>query len=461
MGKLFGTDGIRGVAGEYPVTAEIAVRVGKALGFEVKDRSKAVSGVPRIAVARDTRVSGDMLAHAIAAGVCAAGLQAHLIGVLPTPGLAFVTRTLGFQAGVMISASHNPFQDNGIKIFRQDGFKLSDEMEDDLEKRILDGGQEEKEDDEGTIGEVYSREGMGDRYIDFLMDQVTDPELFKGFKVVLDCANGATFQVAPSVFKRLGAHVKAICVEPDGTNINARCGSEHRQRLAEAVVREGYDAGFAFDGDGDRVIAVDEYGRTVAGDRMLAICARDMKDKGDLDGNLVVSTVMSNIGLGIALKALDINHVTTRVGDRYVLQEMMAREAQLGGEDSGHMIFLKHHTTGDGILAALKISKIIRSAGVPLSTLSKVMDVFPQRLTNVTVKEKRPIKDIPQIMSKVQEVEKRLGDRGRVLIRYSGTQSMCRVMVEGPTEAVVQASCQEIADVVRAHLGDGNEQSKK
>jgi len=452
MGRLFGTDGIRGVAGEYPVTPEMAVRIGRALGDEVKEGLRDPSGTPRIVVAKDTRISGDMLEHALAAGICRAGVETHLAGVLPTPGLAFLTRTMAFDAGVMISASHNPFQDNGIKIFRRDGFKLSDEMEDDLERRILedhgDGFAEA-----AAIGRVHSCERVDDGYVEFLTGQTADRESLKGLKVALDCANGATFQVAPVVFERLGARVKTVCAEPDGININSQCGSEYRDRLADLVVQQGYDVGFAFDGDGDRVIAVDERGRTVAGDRMLAICAKDMKQAGQLAGNLVVSTVMSNIGLGLALKRFDIRHVTTRVGDRYVLQEMLAQRADLGGEDSGHMIFLKHHTTGDGILAALKIARIMVRTGKPLSTLAKVMDIFPQQLCNVEVKEKMPIEDIPEIMFKVKEVEERLGDKGRVLIRYSGTQPMCRVMVEGPSEAEVNRSCQEIVDVVSARLG--------
>jgi phosphoglucosamine mutase len=431
----------------------MAVQVGRALGGELRDRSAdAASGMPRIVVAKDTRISGDMLAHAIAAGVCSSGAEACLAGVLPTPGLAFLTKARGFDAGVMISASHNPFHDNGIKIFRGDGFKLSDAMEDDLERRIFESRDDESPDNGGGIGQVSRCDGGEAQYRGFLVRQGGEPGLLDGLKVALDCGNGATFQVAPGVFTRLGAHVGSICVEPDGTNINAHCGSEHRQRLAEMVVEGNFDVGFAFDGDGDRVIAVDEEGRTVAGDRMLAICAKDMKERGELSGNLVVSTVMSNVGLGIALKDLGIVHVTTQVGDRYVLQEMVARNGAIGGEDSGHMIFLKEHTTGDGVLAALKIAQIMRHTQAPLSALASVMDVYPQRLINVTVEQKRPIEDLPRIVSKVEEVERRLGDRGRVLIRYSGTQPMCRVMVEGPTEVEVEKSCQEIAAVVKSQL---------
>lgn len=454
MARLFGTDGIRGFAGRHPITPEMGVKVGRALGRELRDRlGPEVDRSARVLVAQDTRISGDMLTHAIAAGLCGVGSEACLGGVLPTPGLALVTKWRDFDAGVMISASHNPFHDNGIKIFRADGFKLSDEMEDELERRIHE--DEDPLSEEPAMGRVSWLEGVEAAYGDFLVDGAGDTGPLAGLRVALDCANGATYRVAPAVFERLGAQVRAIGVEPDGRNINAGCGSEHRERLTGVVLEGKYDVGFAFDGDGDRVIAVDEMGETVTGDRMLALCAREMKRNGELSENLVVSTVMSNVGLGIALRDLQIEHVTTKVGDRYVLEQMLARKGCLGGEDSGHMIFLKEHTTGDGILAALKIARIMQASRTPLSELAEVMAVYPQRLINVPVHEKRPIEEVAGIVSKVEAVERFLGDRGRVLIRYSGTQPMCRVMVEGPTEEAVERACRELADVVKSELGTG------
>jgi phosphoglucosamine mutase len=287
----------------------------------------------------------------------------------------------------------------------------------------------------------------------FLKHEVSNDKILEGLHVVLDCANGATLQAAPAVFSELGAKVKALCVEADGSNINLNCGSEHVEALADEVVKTGADVGFAFDGDGDRVIAVDEKGDRSAGDQMLAICAKVMKDEGRLANNVVVSTVMSNLGLGLALKGLGIEHVTTRVGDRYVLKEMLARGACLGGENSGHMIFLDHHTTGDGILTALNVIKAMRRTGERLSQLSKIMKVFPQRLINVTVKNKPAIETVPEIVAAVEDAEKALGDEGRVLVRYSGTQPMCRVMVEGPGHEETQKYCKQIAVVVRERLG--------
>jgi len=449
MGKLFGTDGIRGVANQYPITAEMAVRIGRATA-QVFGQNGQAQG---IIIGKDTRISGDMLEHALVAGICSAGAQAFLAGMLPTPGLAYLTRSMGLDGGVMISASHNPFHDNGIKVFKGDGFKLSDDAEAAIEARIV---QEENAvsplDNGKAFGRVRTVADAGARYEGFLRGVVGDNAL-KGLRVVLDCANGATSQVAPAVFAALGAQVSSLACEPDGININQDCGSEHPKRLAEEVVRSKADVGFAFDGDGDRVIAVDAKGNRVSGDKMLALCAKNMKERGQLAQNMVVSTVMSNIGLGLALKKLGIEHVRAQVGDRYVLEQMLRRGACIGGEDSGHMIFLDHHTTGDGIIGALKVVEAMKDSGKPLGALAGLMEVFPQSLINVEVEKTPSIETVPDIVSAIEHAEAILGDEGRVLVRYSGTQPMCRVMVEGPTPETTQKHCLEIAEVVRKTLG--------
>ena len=450
MGKLFGTDGIRGLANEYPITPEMALRIGAATALLFKQRGRKT----RIVVGKDTRISGDMLEHALVSGICSVGADALLAGVLPTPGVALMTKSMDFGAGIMISASHNPFHDNGIKIFSGDGFKLSDDMEAEIERLIVnDDVTTDRSDKPRVLGRAHQIRDAGGRYMAFLKDVLSNAETLEGVSIVLDCANGATFQVAPHTLMELGATVKTLFSEPDGTNINLNCGSEHLERLTEEVARTKADVGFAFDGDGDRVIAVDEKGGRVTGDKILALCAKVMKDRGRLSNNVAVSTVMSNIGLSLALKKLGIEHVTTQVGDRYVLQEMVSREASIGGEDSGHMIFLDHHTTGDGIITALQVVQAMKSTGSPLSELGKLVEIFPQRMINVQVKDKLPIKTVPEIVSAIERVEAILGDAGRVLVRYSGTQLMCRVMVEGPTYEQTEKYCGEIAQVVREKLG--------
>jgi phosphoglucosamine mutase len=449
MGKLFGTDGIRGVANQYPITAEMAVRIGRAVAQVFGQRN----GKPRIVIGKDTRISGDMLEHALAAGICSAGGDVLLAGVLPTPGLAFLTKDMGFDGGVMISASHNPFYDNGIKIFKRDGFKLSDDMELKVEALTLEETPVDPVGDTSEgVGKVFSMAGVQERYENFLKSVMGDNGL-EGLKIVLDCSNGATSHVAPAVFTALGAQVTSLACEPDGININDNCGSEHPKRVGDEVVRGKADVGFAFDGDGDRVIAVDENGEKVSGDKMVALCAKNMKDHGKLANNVVVSTVMSNIGLGLAFKHLDIDHVTTQVGDKCVLEGMLAKKASIGGEDSGHIIFLDHHTTGDGIIGALKVVEAMKDSGKSLASLAGIMEVFPQRLINIEVTKKPGIDTVPDIVSAIEHAEAALGHGGRVLVRYSGTQPMCRIMVEGPTREATDEHCRQIAEVVRKTLG--------
>jgi len=444
MGQLFGTDGIRGVANQYPMTAEMALRIGRATAYFFRREGYD----SRIIVGKDTRISGYMIENALISGVCSMGVNIIQVGPIPTPGVAFLTKSLNADAGIMISASHNPFQDNGIKILSTNGLKLPDRMELAIEDLILKNDLDRLGSANDQIGRVEKLEDARERYTRFLKGTFPLGCDLKGTKVVLDCANGATYKAAPETFSGLGAEVVTLFHEPDGKNINLDCGSQHPEALSREVVKKKAHVGFAFDGDGDRVIAVDEKGNVVTGDRMMAFCARQMKKEGRLSNNLLVSTVMSNIGLNIALRELDIDQLITKVGDRYVLEEMLEKGASIGGEDSGHIIFLEHNTTGDGILTALQVLATMKKEEKPLSELSKVMQVYPQMLINIEVNKKPDISTIPEIMQVISSVERALGEKGRVLVRYSGTQSMCRVMVEGPTHEDTERYCKMIADVV-------------
>lgn len=445
MKKLFGTDGIRGEFNEHPMTLDVAYRVGRAV-------SQVFAGdgtCQKIAVGRDTRESGPVIEEAIVEGVVSTGADALLLGVLPTPGTSFITRDVSACAGIMVSASHNPYQDNGIKIFSSDGFKLPDEREGKIEECVFSG---EICRGLGKKGRVSRLCDAGERYKGFLGKSLGEAGTLEGLKVGLDCANGATYRVGPELFTELGASVESLFVEPDGRNINDGCGSQHPQKLSELVVERGLDAGLAFDGDGDRLIAVDEKGSVLTGDQIIAICAKVLKDEGRLKNNLVVTTVMSNIGLGLALKELGVRHYMADVGDRYVLERMLSEGACIGGEDSGHIIFLDYHNTGDGLLTALQLLRAFIREGRPLSELAGLMRVYPQTLINVTVKDKPDIKTVPGIMAAISEVEEELGGKGRVLVRYSGTQPMLRVMVEGPTQEETDEFCKRIAGVVEENL---------
>ena len=449
MGILFGTDGIRGVANSYPMTAEMALTVGRALAvlFARSDGAPFVIG-------RDTRISGDMLAHALAAGICSMGGNVAMAGVLPTPGVAHLTRAAKGAAGIVISASHNPFQDNGIKIFTADGYKLSDQSEAEIEALVLNADLAARAESVQATGGVRWLPDAGQRYVNFLIATAPCDDFLSGRRIVLDCANGATSEVAPRLFSALSAAVTTLFNEPDGRNINAGCGSQHPETLARQVVAQAADIGLAFDGDGDRLTAVDEKGEPLTGDQVLAVCAKGLQAAGRLKGGAVVSTVMSNMGLEKALAELGIAHRRAAVGDRHVLEKMLACGAVVGGEDSGHMIFLEDHTTGDGLLAALKLLATVQSEGKPLSQLRRVMTVFPQLTLNVAVKDKPPIENEPAICAKRSARPKSvLNGRGRVLVRYSGTQALCRVMVEAPTREETERLCRQIADVVRRRLG--------
>ena len=449
MGKLFGTDGIRGEANRYPMDAAIAFSVGQA----VANLFKKPDHKTRVVIGKDTRISGYMLESSLEAGVSSMGGISYLVRVLPTPGIAFIAQSMRADAGIVISASHNPYQDNGIKIFAGNGFKLSDEQEETIENLILSGKLPEMVPEAKEMGRAYRMEDALGRYIVFLKNTFPRDLSMEGMKIVIDAANGATYRVAPAAFTELGAQVDVIHHDPNGLNINDHCGSQYTQDLEKRVKETGAAIGLAFDGDGDRLIAVDETGRTITGDQILIICAKALKDQGRLKNDLLVSTVMSNLGLTFACKKYGFKHHASKVGDRYVLEDMQRLSAVIGGEESGHMIFLDHHTTGDGILTALQLIAAMIKQGKPLSELAKMMEIFPQKLINVPVKSKPDISTVPQVVAAIKQTEAELGDRGRVLVRYSGTQNACRVMVEGPTDELTQKYCKQIADVVKAALG--------
>jgi phosphoglucosamine mutase len=450
MKKLFGTDGIRGRANVYPMTPETALKTGRAVAGFFKGES---AGQSKIIIGKDTRISGDMLENALAAGICSMGMDVYLTGVLPTPGIAYLTAKMDFAAGIVVSASHNPYFDNGIKLFNQDGFKLSDNQEQNIENLILDQKLNRSVPQDSKIGRIQPIFDAVDRYVGFLSSTITDKAELRRFSIVLDCANGATYQAAPKLFESVGLKVHTLFNSPDGININAGCGSQHPEALAKEVVAQKANIGLAFDGDGDRLIAVDETGSVLSGDQILTICAHHMKKKGLLTGNQVVSTVMSNMGFKQALAKLKIDHEETKVGDRHVMEKMRATGAVLGGEDSGHLIFLNHHSTGDGLLAALRLLSALAEDNRPLSKLSQLMKVFPQVLINVDVNSKPDLTTLPAVANAILKAKVRLGDKGRVLVRYSGTQPQCRVMVEGLKMETAQAECRSISDVIKKAIG--------
>ena len=441
MGKLFGTDGIRGVANRHPITSDMGLKLGKAIARFIGNKR------PYVVVGRDTRLSGQMLEYALGAGLMAEGSNVWAAGIIPTPGLAYLTRELGADAGVVLSASHNPFQHNGFKVFSSQGTKLTEEEELELERLISEANDRDTSArDVGTLTEVPD---ATDRYVRFLSGCFEGYNNLNNLKVVLDCANGASYLAGPMLFQQLGAKVIPIAVKPNGSNINEDCGSQHPERLTQKVVETGAHVGFAFDGDGDRVVAVDEKGHVLTGDQLIAILAKMLKEQGKLDNNTVVSTVMSNMGLKVALENMGIEHVTTQVGDRNVYQEMITRGSVLGGEDSGHIILLRHHSTGDGMLSALQVLVAMEYFGKPLSELGRFMEVYPQVLLNVDVSSKPPLSEIPDVEQRIRKIKDELGRSGRVLVRYSGTENVCRIMVEGENETKIRKFAEEIAEALR------------
>jgi phosphoglucosamine mutase len=450
MERMFGTDGIRGIANVHPMTAEMALEIGRAAAYVCKRHPKKRHA---IAIGKDTRVSGYMLESALTAGICSMGVDVLLVGPMSTPGIAFITRSMRADAGVVLSASHNPYQDNGIKIFSRTGFKLPDADEDEIEHLITSGRIKDIRPTAAEIGKAHRIDDANGRYIVFCKNTFPEDQSLEGMRIVLDCANGATYKIAPTIFSELGAEVIAIHCDPNGTNINDQCGSQHTEDLSATIRETGADVGLAFDGDGDRLIAVDENGHRTTGDHVMAICAKMYRDLGLLKNNLVVATVMSNFGFFAAMKHLGIQQAISKVGDRYVLEMMQEKGSVLGGEESGHVIFLNHHTTGDGIITALQLLWAMKRSGRPLSELSKVMTLSPQRIINVNVKEKPPLDEMQELQQAIREAEAELGEKGRVLIRYSGTQSMCRVMVEGPTDQLTNQLTHVLAETVRKCLG--------
>ncbi|MCU0519489.1 MAG: phosphoglucosamine mutase [Anaerolineae bacterium] len=449
MGQLFGTDGIRGEANRYPMTSALAFSVGQAITYLLKTPNRS----PAIVVGKDTRISGYMLESSLEAGITSMGGTARLVGVLPTPGIAYITQSMRADAGIVVSASHNPFEDNGIKIFSGNGFKMSDEQEETIESLVLEGRLPDMVPRPAGMGRAYRLDDALGRYIVFLKNTFPRTLSMEGMKVVLDTANGAAYKVAPQAFSELGADIQVIHNSPNGFNINDACGSQHTRDLRQRVVETGASLGLAFDGDADRLIAVDERGHEITGDQILITCAKMIKDEGRLKNDLLVSTVMSNLGLTIACRRYGFRHHATKVGDRYVLEDMLRLGSVIGGEDSGHTIFLDYHTTGDGILTAMQLISVMVKTGKPLSELAVQMDVYPQRLLNLPVTRKPDISTLPQVMEAIGQVESELGDTGRVLVRYSGTQNLCRVMVEGPSAEVIEAYCQQIAGAIRAEIG--------
>ncbi len=449
--KLFGTDGIRGVANREPMTAEMALRLGQAVARKFRHDRRA----GRIVIGKDTRLSGYMLESALQAGIVSAGADVMLVGPLPTPGIAFITSSMRADAGVVISASHNPYQDNGIKIFAADGFKLPDEVEAEIERDMeaIGNGHDGVRAAPDAIGKAVRIEDAGGRYVQFLKHAFPRDLTLDGVKVVVDCANGAAYSVAPQVFSELGASVDELNVWPDGRNINYACGALHPEYMAEEVKRSGAQLGIALDGDADRVILADENGNVIDGDQVMAILATRMLAQGELPEQTVVATVMSNLGLERALSSRGGKLVRNAVGDRYVVEAMRERGLVLGGEQSGHIVFLDHATTGDGIVAALRVLAVMAQERKPLSELAaRAMTRYPQVLLNFAVARKRPFEEMPSVQKMIAKVEGALGAEGRVLVRYSGTEAKARVMIEGQDEAGIKAYADEIAETLKQAL---------
>jgi phosphoglucosamine mutase len=448
-GKLFGTDGVRGTANVHPMTAEVALALGQAIAHVLR-----VPGGERrrIIIGKDTRLSGYLFEDALAAGICSMGVDVIQVGPMPTPGMAFLAQDMRCHAGVMISASHNPYSDNGIKFFASDGYKLPDAVEERIEQLIASDELASLRAGPDEIGSARRIDDAAGRYVVFLKNTFPKDLSLDGLRVVLDCANGAAYKVGPTVLSELGAEVFALGVDPNGRNINDACGSLHPERTADKVREVRADVGIALDGDADRAVLVDERGEILDGDELLLMFARDLRERGRLRGERVVGTVMSNLGLEHALEGLGLELERTQVGDRYVVEAMRASGCNLGGEQSGHIVCLDHNTTGDGLITALQVLAIVRRSGKRLSELREGFERYPQVLVNVEVVEKRPIEELPSVMEVLRRVEREFAGRGRVLVRYSGTESKARVMVEGQDERRVAAVAEELARELRRAL---------
>jgi phosphoglucosamine mutase len=447
--KLFGTDGIRGIAGEYPLDAGTIYATGLALGHELRKSARE----PRVILGRDTRESSPWIAATLAAGLREAGVRVESAGVITTPGIAFLARTHGYSAGVVISASHNPWRDNGIKLFGGDGFKLPDEEELAIEDEIFHRAAKGVAPDPATLPPVEDNAALQSDYIQFLIDCVPGLNL-EGLCIVADCANGAAAAVAPELFRRIAPEVTLLHVHPDGRNINDNCGALHPNWVAGELVSRGADIGLTFDGDADRCMLAGPQGNVINGDAILLMAGRDLQARGMLTGNLVVATTMSNMGLEAALKRSGIRMLRAPVGDRYVLERMQKENAALGGEQSGHILFPHLATTGDGLLTSLVVLDLVARSGKGIDELIADLKVFPQVIVNVKVREKKPLEGIPTVAAKIRAAEDELKDSGRVVIRYSGTEALARVMIEAESEEAMRRHADAIADAIRAELGE-------
>jgi phosphoglucosamine mutase len=442
--SLFGTDGMRGVANLEPMTVSTVMRLGMAIAARLRQPGRHT----RIAIGKDTRLSGYMFESALAAGIVAMGADVWLTGPLPTPGIAFITSSMRCDAGVVISASHNPFEDNGIKVFARDGYKLPDNVEAEIETMMGSPDLDAQRAAPADVGYNRKLEDARGRYVVFCKSTFPSELTLDGLRIVVDAAHGAGYRVGPAVFEELGAKVIAIHTKPDGKNINARAGALHPQAMCETVKLHDAHLGIALDGDGDRCVLCDEHGNVVDGDAVMALCATRMLNEGRLAKQTLVATVMSNLGLERALRGIGGRVVRTQVGDRYVVEEMRKNGYNFGGEQSGHLVFLDHATTGDGIVAALRVLAVMVKEGRPLSELAKVMERTPQVLVNLQVEKKVPLDQLPDVLKLIADVEKQLGDDGRVLVRYSGTESKARVMIEGMNESQIKGWADEIAGVL-------------
>ncbi len=445
MGKLFGTDGVRGVANSE-LTPELAFRLGRAAGTLLKKPEQRTA----IILGKDTRISGSLLESALAAGICSSGVDVYATGVIPTPAIAFLTKSMNACAGAVISASHNPFGDNGIKFFNNTGYKLADELEEQIEALVLGDMENLPRPTGNDVGRIIYFHDAANRYVEFLKEKINAS--FIGLRIVVDCANGAVSEIASRVYRELGAQVITIHDRPTGININEKCGSTHIESLQEAVLKHHADLGIAHDGDGDRVIAVDEKGQEVDGDKIMVICGLHLQKKGELRNKIVV-TVMSNMGLKKAFEKEGIEVFETKVGDRYVLEKMLEVKAVLGGEQSGHIIFLQHNSTGDGILTALHLLSVVKETGRPLSELAKQMTTYPQVLVNVRVKDKSAWVENLAIKQAIAVAEKALGGNGRLLVRPSGTESLLRIMAEGENKAQLEKITEQLKEIMLKELG--------
>ncbi|AME09921.1 MULTISPECIES: phosphoglucosamine mutase [Gemella] len=441
MRNYFGTDGIRGVAGKT-LTADLSFKVGKALGTLLTNKKEH----PKVIIGRDTRISCDMIEYALIAGLTSVGVDVMPIGVIPTPAIAYLTKTMETDSGIMISASHNPYQDNGIKIFGPDGFKLTDDEELKIE-HLINSSNEIKNTSFDKIGKTYLATELTQKYIQHIKQSINNDLL--GLSIALDCANGATTQVAPFLFGDLEADIETIGCKPNGININDNVGSTKIHTLADFVKEHNVDVGFAFDGDGDRVLAVDNEGNIVDGDKIMFILAKHLKDNNELKDNMVVSTVMSNIGFYKALEANGLSSKKTSVGDRYVVEEMRKNDYSLGGEQSGHIIMMNYATTGDGILTAVQLASIIKNSGKSLKELADEVNIYPQKLVNIKVNNKKEVMEDEEILLECKKVEKELENNGRILLRASGTENLIRVMVEASTDELTDKYCEQVAKLVR------------